>query len=355
MLYILGGGLAQVAQLCIEGSAKSGGSLWNQLKQERDFNVKSITFAAPSSIMPLVSDDVAGASFVKDLGSNSCNIVYRQDPVPHTPANVEGFVFPLLENLREEFDEQVDLENMNWGAWFMSWAIDMDKWSEFALAYVIHRLKTGKDIKKAMDIAKKYRHIGKVIRYENDSAKPEIFFDSEDKDLPGKNFRKIKWEKGSKNIIGEVLINHGFLISGPGLGDEKDSGWEVSSKIYWIHEKSFMAHVHHSKVRVNGWEDCLKKAKEHLVKPSMGAVCQWDNEPSNKLPHERGGTLWIKENLPRHSRYAKMVEEGYVWNYLYTAIWRSGGLEDLTGEAKELREHYPHSQWSENKNPKKFG
>ena len=86
--------------------------------------------------------------------------------------------------------------------------------------------------------------------------------------------RYFEWQE-TTNIMGNITHNHLMNVKGPGVGYSIPESHIEVNKLYHMHRKAMLKDQKCSigtPVDVNGWEDCLEKAKENLVRASMGVV-----------------------------------------------------------------------------------
>jgi hypothetical protein len=154
------------------------------------------------------ANDPVSVSFVNDVGSNMCNIIYECDPVPRFYGNVT-FIQALMENAIPQIAGGVPLPKMFKGMFGI----------QKKIANVLDSaIKSQSDLIK---VAEYYRHIGKVIYYEDDESKPVTYIDkgfhhTKPKGSTQNLFYDLKY-KSSDDVIGTATTNHLFLVKGPGL------------------------------------------------------------------------------------------------------------------------------------------
>eukprot|EP00978_Attheya_sp_CCMP212_P021809 scaffold64129_cov51-Attheya_sp.AAC.2 len=206
--HSLAGGLAQVAHLSIAGSRANRYSPWSD-RALKNLNVRSVAFSAPMTTLNLDrANDPVSVSFVNDVGSNMCNIIYECDPVPRFYANV-SFIYALMENAIPQIAGGIPIPRM-----FRS-MFGVQKKIANVLSSAI---KSQGDLIK---VAEYYRHIGKIIYYEDDQSKPVTYIDkgfhhTKPKGSTQNLFYDLKY-KPSDDVIGTATTNHLFLVKGPGL------------------------------------------------------------------------------------------------------------------------------------------
>jgi hypothetical protein len=108
------------------------------------------------------ANDPVSVAFVNDVGSTMCNIIYESDPVPRGYANV-SFIQALLENALPQVVKGLPIPRI------FRRLIGAQGRIQSALGSVIEG---NTDLIK---IAQYYRHIGKVVYYEDDESKPATY------------------------------------------------------------------------------------------------------------------------------------------------------------------------------------
>lgn len=156
--HSLAGGMAQVAHALILG-AMSEDPDWQKVKDQ--VKVRTVAFSAPMTYVVLDESNDKVKNFLKTISEHSCNIVYSCDPVPHAPGDVKFLT--------------------DWFALAMEYQKKKLKWGEQALcnlASVQSRIlslvedKNVREVDDMLKVCQKYRHIGKIIYYENHAATP---------------------------------------------------------------------------------------------------------------------------------------------------------------------------------------
>ncbi len=334
--HSLGGALGTVAHLAIHGELTkpaTSPSVWKDYAAElrrrrKTLSVRNITYSTPTSIFNTAPANHAGVnSFMKMIESTSCNIVYSTDPVPRLPGHIP-FLMDMLDELIPETKEKVEDKFGPLVAMIGSSFVDSDDIRDDIIS-------SQEELLGAIQLS---RHYGKVIYYANDASVPLILKDygqgvTGEKD----SFRALKWED-TPDVILEAVHNHVVTVRGPGLA------YNIIERItdvrlYYMYNRALMENVPDvATVRVNGWEDCRKKAKEYFVEPFMGRYVDWDDEPSNVPIHERGGLLHVKKDIPVFSEDAEWVKSCGVFGtrkVQNTALWRTPALNDKITLAKE--------------------
>lgn len=334
--HSLGGALGTVAHLAIHGELTkpaTSPSVWKdyaaKLKsQGKTLTVRNIAYSAPTSIFNVAPANDAGVkNFMKTIESTSCNIVYSTDPVPRLPGHMP-FLNEMLDELIPEIKEKVKDKFGRLVTMIGSSFVDSD---DIRDGFISNQA----ELLNAVQLS---RHYGKVIYYANDASVPLILKDY-GVGVTGKkdSFRALKW-KETPDVILEATHNHLVTVRGPGLAYNIDERI-TDARLYYMHNRALMEDDPDvTTVRVNGWEDCRKKAKEYFVEPFMGGYVDWDDGPSNVPTHERGGLLHVKKGLPPSSEDADWVKSRGVFGrkqVQHTALWRTPALNDKVDLAKQ--------------------
>jgi hypothetical protein len=158
--HSLAGGLAQVAQLVIEGQLQTPGSLWYPLQNALE--VRSVAFAAPMTIHLAGSQikkiDTKTLNFLKRIASRSCNIVYGPDIVPHGSGDLE-YVLKVVEKLIPEVVSSLPY----------SWALKM-LGLESKISRTFTSMISKENVKGLAQVMMQYHHLGTVVYYPAPSA-----------------------------------------------------------------------------------------------------------------------------------------------------------------------------------------
>jgi hypothetical protein len=158
--HSLAGGLAQVAQLVIEGQLQTPGSLWFPLQNALE--VRSVAFAAPMTIHLAGSQikkiDTKTRNFLKRIASRSCNMVYGPDIVPHGSGDLE-YVLKVVEKLIPEVVSSLPY----------SWALKM-LGLESKISRTFTSMISKENVKGLAEVMMQYHHLGTVVYYPAPSA-----------------------------------------------------------------------------------------------------------------------------------------------------------------------------------------
>ena len=80
--HSLGGGIAQVAHLYLQGECEKQHSDWQAVASKSSLKIHTVAFAAPMTTVNLKRDDGASARFIDQVGQSMCCFVYEMDVVP---------------------------------------------------------------------------------------------------------------------------------------------------------------------------------------------------------------------------------------------------------------------------------
>jgi hypothetical protein len=153
--HSLAGGLAQVAQLAIEGQLQAPGSLWYPLRKALE--VRSVAFAAPMTILLDTSQasqfDTKTRVFLEGVASRSCNIVYGPDIVPHGSGDLK-YVLDVVTALIPEVVSGLPY----------SWVLKMFG-MESKIFKGFESLISKENVKGLAQVMVQYHHLGTVVYY----------------------------------------------------------------------------------------------------------------------------------------------------------------------------------------------
>lgn len=203
--HSLGGGAAQILQCFLEGQMQTVGNRWNALLGK--VHVRSVSF---SGVMTMYNDDKNDAStqnFIYKIGSNSTNIIFKGDIVPHAFGN---WVF-IQECIKAvvKYDKNAKLPPVI---------------RRFVrVSRILKILKDLKEDKKDLvKVMQGFRHPGTIVYYDNVRDTPTLHFDKG----PGVNLtetsetkllRQIRFTAKGKGLMEMLGDHHNFLVRGPGL------------------------------------------------------------------------------------------------------------------------------------------
>lgn len=335
--HSLGGALAQVAQVFIEAEMLKDGSIWKKYSDETPgFGTKAVCFSAPQSIAyNFALEKNAGNAklneFLKKIDENSCNVVYGTDVVPRGFSHlkfIDDSIKELIDDTSSSIKDQGFLQSF--GAKLIGFA------DKVTTGYEEKLKKPQQELFKACG---NYRHYGKIISYHDDSSPPMICRDYTNEEQKSKGlgrFGDIQWEE-TPDVVGKITHDHNFTVRGPGLAYNIPEGnGGLSSRLYYQHEVAILQDGKNDigdVIPVDGWEDCLQKAKKYLDKASMGAVVEWEN--SGDKMFEGKGRMILKKDVPKSVDSAGKAESSWIFGkQTSTTFWRTPALSDVTDATK---------------------
>ena len=195
--HSLGGGLAQVAHLYLRANKNS--------KNYKDIEIKTIAISAP---MTTVVDNPSAdtSKFLTDVVEPDMrNVVFNADVVPRGYSDlkfIDGFVNAFLK------DDQTASPGLA---------------QQLAAGFVKLHVNIFKK-KGMMEQAERYRHVGKLIYYDNEKSNPVLYTDPgfyDDVSVEEKNFRDLRYGPQRK-VAHTAMDNHMVLVTGPGLVYDTD-------------------------------------------------------------------------------------------------------------------------------------
>jgi hypothetical protein len=196
--HSLGGGLAQVAHLFLKLSP-----LYGLADACEEVDIRTVAFSAPMTTF-LNKPDGATTDFLENfIEPKMCNVVFNTDIVPRAYGNlrfINSFVNAFLNDDSRGGEKSNDLAD----------------------TFVNLVVKTFKNNEEAVEQAESYRHVGKLIYYEDATATPVVYVDggfSGDGPKPKqgeKSFHDLHYGRPDK-VAETALDNHMTLVSAPGL------------------------------------------------------------------------------------------------------------------------------------------
>ena len=191
--HSLGGGIAQVAHLYLQGECEKQHSDWQAVASKSSLKIHTVAFAAPMTTVNLKRDDGASARFIDQVGQSMCCFVYEMNAVPQEYDSVH-FVNEVLKSAIPE--------------------VVLDSFKAFKLSNLLfhpfqHQIERAKrriedkmvsvieGNKELIGVMVLYRHIGKVIYYKNDETEKGFFYKPRMRNGMGQQifFRNIKYRK----------------------------------------------------------------------------------------------------------------------------------------------------------------
>ena len=191
----MGGALAQLGHLSLRALIEDKSSEWNELD---GISIKSVGISAPMSIVLTKNPSRKSEKLIDDLRDNSCNIVYKSDPVPRGYGFM-SFVFDMMEDSAEDAADE-----MLGGLFSKLFRV------EKKVDNVMDKIKHGEKLKGLLEVFSHYIHLGNQIYYADEDGKPRILIDKGSffKNTLGlKNtFRSVQWTNSGKNIITKDVL-----------------------------------------------------------------------------------------------------------------------------------------------------
>lgn len=204
----LGGGCSQIGHLTIRAQIQDEVSPWNEL-QKQGVNVRSVAFCGPMTTVLVDNATPRTDEFVEGLWNNSCNFVYKNDPVPRAYGYL-SFIEDLVDNATEALTKAIPL------LWILKRLFDV----QGKLEDLVAGAKDNESLVGVLGIFSQYRHMGNLVYYESEDAKPVALKDMGAfyKHTKGEKnlFRNIKY-KPAKKPIEDFMGWHMDIFRAPGL------------------------------------------------------------------------------------------------------------------------------------------
>jgi len=335
--HSLGGGMAQVAHLCIQGELSNPNSAWSRYQEKvPNFIVRSLAFSAPMSISTASSVKEDTTKFLHEVASRSVNIIFSMDIVPRGFSELE-FIHAVIKDVIDDVNIPDVLKELNVsipGAGLVSRFIGAEKQIKDGFENLIQK----DSVQNITSVCKTYRHYGNIIYYESDAAKPMLVRDyNHEPKITIKKFNDLKYSNklsGSFDIIRYLTNDHLQTVRGPGLAYEIPQK-SLAGKTYMLDGFEILEGYHDVKhLDFNGKEDLIKKLKENMYLASYAAVAVWDNKniaTEDKFKDGAKGTLYFKDYVPGKSDDAKV--DGGSWfgrsdTKHKATFWRTPALND---------------------------
>jgi len=210
--HSLGGGVAQVAHLWLEGSMTQQDDTvvtsnpWKKL--DGKLTIRTIAFESPmtTAYLPLPLDDVknvavneAGKAFIHKCGINMCTTCFSFDVIPRFYGRPE-FAFNIINDIVTSYENNPPK------------LFHLLKRPEWVIAKNILKWLTKKGTipfeswtKKYVPVARLFQHIGKIIYYEDNEASPVVYVDDHDSGN-GLDLEKLFTEKGEGSSFDLLLV-----------------------------------------------------------------------------------------------------------------------------------------------------
>ena len=228
----LGGGAAQVAHLTLRAQIEDENSPWSALE---GVNVRSIAFCGPMTTVLIDNKDASPETeaFVEDLWDNSCNFVYKNDVVPRGYGYlsfIQDFINDAQEDLSKGtpvpsasktiFQNHFNFKKIAKDAGLRAVEGGARSAASEAVTYAAGKVAGNEELLRLFGVLSQYIHVGNVIYYENEDAKPLVLKDmgafhkntAKETDL----FRCIEYKKDD-HPLEEFMGWHMDIIRGPGL------------------------------------------------------------------------------------------------------------------------------------------
>lgn len=202
----LGGGCSQLGHMVLRAQIQDETSPWNVL--DGKVNVRSVAFCGPMTTVLLDNASDETDEFLQQIDDNSVNFIFNNDPVPRGYGYLT-FIEDLIENAAPSLlKESVP--------WFIRRTLNLrDKMED------LYEKKDNKAVQDMVKVFSKYQHMGKLIYYAEEDAKPQVVRDmgafyanpAGDQDI----LRDIKYQPIKTFSFDEALRWHMHIITGPGL------------------------------------------------------------------------------------------------------------------------------------------
>jgi hypothetical protein len=208
--HSLGGGLAQVAHLyltLLPSVDNEKSKLYGLAEACKKVVIRTVAFSAPmtTALLDKPTSKATTDFLKKSIAPNMRNVVYSADIVPRGYANLE-FINDFVKAFLNSEQEPVE------GAA-----------KAFADAFVSFHTWIFANRKDLMKQAENYRHIGKLVYYEDATNRPLVhvdvgFFGDGPKPKTGeKSFNDLVYGGPQEDVAMTALDNHLTLVTGPGL------------------------------------------------------------------------------------------------------------------------------------------
>jgi len=207
----LGGGLAQIGHLTLRALIEDEQSQWNELE---GVNVRSVAFCAPMTTVLLDNATPETDVFIEKLWNNSCNVVYMNDVVPRGYGYL-SFIEDFVENAQKDLVKAIPVPRI------AKRFLDV----QGKIQDLVEGAKNNESLAGLLGVFSQYRHMGNLVFYESEDAKPLVLKDlgAFHKNSKGEKnlFRSVKY-KPVKSPMADFMEWHMHIIRGPGLSFPKD-------------------------------------------------------------------------------------------------------------------------------------
>jgi len=209
----LGGGCAQIGVLTLRAQIEDEASPWNALE---GVNVRSVAFCGPMTTVLLDNATPATDKFIEGLVKNSCNIIYKNDPVPRGYGYL-SFIEDFVDDASDDLVKAIPVPGI------FKRIIDL----QGKIEDLIDDTTENEKVLGLLGIFSQYRHLGNIVHYAEEDAKPTVLKDmgAFHKNTAGEKnlFRSVKYipYKGKEDFFVEAKKWHMEPIRGPGLAYPK--------------------------------------------------------------------------------------------------------------------------------------
>ena len=207
----LGGGLAQIGHLTLRALIEDEQSQWNELE---GVNVRSVAFCGPMTTVLLDNATPETDVFIEKLWNNSCNVVYKNDVVPRGYGYL-SFIQDFVENAEKDLVKAIPVPRI------AKRFLDV----QGKMQDLVEGAKDNESLAGLLGVFSQYRHMGNLVFYESEDAKPLVLKDlgAFHKNSKGETnlFRSVKY-KPVKSPMAEFMGWHMDIIRGPGLSFPAD-------------------------------------------------------------------------------------------------------------------------------------
>jgi len=204
--HSLGGGCAQIAHLILRAQIEDEKSIWSKLK---GVNVRSVCFAAPMTTVLIDNASDETDVFYEQLSKNSCNFMYANDLVPRGYGYLT-FCEDFIEDAARYGAKEIKVP----------WVLNRIFRLREKMENIVGTAKGNDMVKGFLMFCSEYRHVGAVIYYESEDAKPRVLTDMGAfyKNSAGyKNVLRDVVYKTGENPLEKVSDWHIGIIDNPGL------------------------------------------------------------------------------------------------------------------------------------------
>uniref|UniRef100_A0A7S2URJ2 Fungal lipase-type domain-containing protein n=1 Tax=Attheya septentrionalis TaxID=420275 RepID=A0A7S2URJ2_9STRA len=159
----LGGGVAQVAHLTLRAQIEDETSPWSALQ---GVNVRSVAFCGPMTTVLLDNASPETDAFLEKLWDNSCNFVYKNDVVPRGYGYL-SFIEDFVDNAQGDLIKKIPMNRI------------LKKILDFQgkLENLVDSTKENESLSGLLGVLSQYIHMGNLIYYESEDAKPLVLKD----------------------------------------------------------------------------------------------------------------------------------------------------------------------------------